>query len=115
MPRAPKKCGRADCETRVTGRSYCPDHTEHGWASSPRRSQLPPDWRKIRGGVLDRAGYRCVALLRDGTRCTAKATEVDHRTPRGPDTPDNLQALCTWHHKRKTQRESAAARGAGTR
>jgi hypothetical protein len=28
MPRAPKKCGRTDCEERVVGRKYCVPHTQ---------------------------------------------------------------------------------------
>lgn len=28
MPRAPKRCGRTGCETRVVGRTYCPAHSK---------------------------------------------------------------------------------------
>lgn len=28
MPRAPKRCGRLDCDTLVTGRTYCDEHAK---------------------------------------------------------------------------------------
>lgn len=80
------------------------------WQGSPRRAELPPDWASIRRVVIERAGGRCEATMRDGTRCRDKATDADHKIRGGPDDPTNLQALCAWHHKRKTQAEAADAR-----
>jgi 5-methylcytosine-specific restriction protein A len=45
---------------------------------------------------------------------TTSATEVDHITPKakgGTDDDDNLQAICADHHREKTAREAAEAKG----
>jgi 5-methylcytosine-specific restriction protein A len=84
-----------------------------GWETSARRSELPGDWSSIRRGVLESAGYRCTATMRNGQRCHDKATDVDHIRPGADHRPANLQALCAWHHKRKTAAEAAAARVSG--
>lgn len=44
----------------------------------------------------------------EGTRCWRKGSECDHRTDRWNH--DDLQWLCSLHHRVKTQEESAAAR-----
>lgn len=79
------------------------------WSSSDRASRLPPDWDERRAFVRARAGGRCEALLHDGTRCPAAGAECDHVEPGDDHRATNLQWLCSWHHKRKTQREAAAA------
>lgn len=79
------------------------------WSSSDRASRLPPDWDERRAFVRARAGGRCEALLHDGTRCPAAGAECDHVTPGDDHRATNLQWLCSWHHKRKTRREAAAA------
>jgi hypothetical protein len=98
MPRAPKKCGRATCETRVAGgRSYCDVHqaevdarvntTQRGYGSThqhTRRSalaalvpgtrcphcRLPMDASQSLDldHTPDRAGYRGLAH----SRCNAR-------------------------------------------
>lgn len=79
------------------------------WQGSDRAARLPPNWRTLRLRVLRRDGWRCVARMSDGTRCPEPATEVDHKTPGDDHSPSNLQALCGWHHARKSAREGAAA------
>lgn len=84
------------------------------WRSSDRAARLPRDWEERRAFVRARADGRCEALLRDGSRCPAAGSECDH-VARGDDHgTDNLQWLCSWHHKRKTRvearRELEAAR-----
>lgn len=74
-----------------------------------RRLELPANWRQIRTQILERDNHQCVAITRDGDRCTEPATEVDHIRRGNDHTPDNLQALCGWHHKRKTQAEAREA------
>ena len=81
-----------------------------GWQGSDRRGELPGDWSKIRGAILTAAGGRCVELMRDGSRCRDRATDVDHITPGDNHHPSNLRALCAWHHARKSAREGNAAR-----
>lgn len=80
-----------------------------GWETSDRRSRLPADWARRRDWVRDRAGGRCEAVLRDtGERCPARGTDCDH-VERGDDhRVENLQWLCSWHHKRKTADEARA-------
>lgn len=81
------------------------------WADSNRKAELPPDWDTvIRPAILARDGYRCVASLRDSSRCIESATDVDHIIPGNDHSPANLQSLCGWHHKRKSAREGQAAR-----
>ncbi|MCZ0996303.1 HNH endonuclease signature motif containing protein [Streptomyces noursei] len=81
------------------------------WMGSDRRSRLPRNWPVLRLSVLKRDGFQCVAVLRDtGARCTAPATDVDHIVPGDDHDPANLQALCRWHHARKSSAEGAAAR-----
>ena len=80
------------------------------WATSRRRTALPKGWANIRRQVLKRDTGRCVARMRDGDRCPERASEVDHIRDPDDHSLANLQSLCSWHHKIKTQAESAAAR-----
>lgn len=82
------------------------------WSTSNRRAELPADWDSTRRPrVLARDGHRCVARMRDGSRCpTTTGLEVDHIGDRLDHEDANLQTLCRWHHRAKTQGESAAAR-----
>lgn len=80
------------------------------WESSDRRLRLPSDWQERRQFVAARASYRCEAMLNDGTRCPAMGTDCDHVVRGDNHDVSNLQWLCQWHHKRKTNNEAAAAR-----
>lgn len=81
-----------------------------GWESSDRKAELPSDWTTRRVRVLRRDGYRCQAVDSVGVMCGAHANQVDHIKP-GPDhSLENLQALCRWHHARKSAGEGVAAR-----
>lgn len=80
------------------------------WHTSNRRATLPKDWAKRRKACIDRAGGRCEHRTPNGKRCTEPATEADHRSDRLNH--DDIQALCTTHHKQKTQREARAAQHA---
>lgn len=83
------------------------------WSSaavSARKARLPADWRRRRAVVLDRAGHRCQALDSLGARCTERANQADHITRGDDHSLANLQALCEWHHDRKTAAEAAAVR-----
>lgn len=79
------------------------------WQGSDRRDRLPPDWQKRRADVMRRAGRKCEHEYR-GERCSWKATDVDHVVPGDDHELDNLQALCSWHHARKSSREGNAAK-----
>ena len=78
------------------------------WETSDRVRRLPSDWAQRRAFVRARAGGVCEALLHDGSRCDAIGSECDHIEPGDNHACSNLQWLCSWHHKRKTQAEAAA-------
>lgn len=77
---------------------------------SDRARRLPPDWHRIRARVLRRDNYRCQARMSTGYKCGEPANQVDHIEPGDNHDERNLQALCQWHHARKSSREGAAAR-----
>lgn len=80
------------------------------WETSDRRQRLPADWPAIRARRLKIDGYRCTWTT-DGQRCTAVATEVDHRTAKTDDHRiTELRSLCRDHHGRKSAAEGVAAR-----
>lgn len=80
------------------------------WSTSNRRERLPADWHSRRARVLRRDSYRCQALDSLGAKCGEPATDVDHINPGDDHSYANLQALCRWHHARKSSAEGAAAR-----
>lgn len=79
------------------------------WETSDRRSRLPADWPKRRVRVLRRDGYRCQHRDDLGVPCLAPANQVDHVRHGDDHSLDNLQALCRWHHARKSSAEGNAA------
>jgi 5-methylcytosine-specific restriction protein A len=80
-------------------------------AFSRRHAPLPPGWYKTRLRILKRDGYRCTWIRQDSTggRCPERATHCDHVDPLGPETDDNLRALCEYHHKIKSSGEGGRA------
>ena len=70
--------------------------------------QLPADWDKRRHTVKARANNRC-EWVEDASRCTNQGTECDHIERGNNHDLNNLQWLCTGHHKLKTQLEAAEA------
>lgn len=80
------------------------------WDTSNRKAELPHDWQARRIRVLRRDSYRCQARDSQGRLCGAWANQVDHIERGNNHDEDNLQALCRWHHARKSSAEGAAAR-----
>jgi len=80
------------------------------WASSDRKSRLPPNWSSLRRAVLERCGGRCEVLKKDGSRCRDRATEVDHVIAGDLHEMSNLRGICAWHHARKSALEGVAAK-----
>lgn len=80
------------------------------WAGSTRKERLPKDWEQRRATVRDRAGGRCQAPMRDGSRCPEFGTDCDHIIRGDNHALSNLQWLCSWHHNKKTAREALAVR-----
>lgn len=89
-------------------------------AWSPNRRKEPAYWPKLRVEILTKADYMCehrqTETSLEGSRtvrCTYPANEVDHilnLARGGTDSADNLQALCKWHHRQKTNMEAAEGR-----
>ncbi len=103
------QCGEAGCPERTWYGGRCPAHGG-GWQGT---RPMPPGWSRLRRQVL-REQPTC--------SCGEPSTEVDHILARslGGDPIDrrNLQALCSIHHREKTNRDRAQAmrlkrRGAG--
>lgn len=86
----------------------------HNWDTSTRRKD-PPGWAKTRKLVVARAMGQCehydtlTGPHQTATRCAYPGRDVDHiinLAQGGTDDLSNLQLLCEWHHKRKTQEEA---------
>ena len=80
------------------------------WANSNRKAELPSDWTTRRIRVLRRDGDKCQARDSTGALCLAPANQVDHVDRGNNHDESNLQALCRWHHARKSSAEGLAAR-----
>lgn len=77
------------------------------WSTSDRRQRLPSNWKSLRLVVLRRDSWRCQLQL---PGCLEGASEVDHRVRGDNHALDNLQAVCSACHKKKTLAEAASAR-----
>jgi 5-methylcytosine-specific restriction protein A len=83
-----------------------------GWIGSNRKAELPRNWPQIVARILTRDLHRCQWIRVDtDSRCLAHANQVDHIEPGGPDEDWNLQALCAYHHGKKSGREGGIASG----
>jgi hypothetical protein len=81
------------------------------WTSSTRSQRLPKDWRSICRRILNRDAHRCQTIRVDtGQPCHQPARQVDHITPGDNHHPSNLQAICDWHHAKKSSAEGNQAR-----
>lgn len=85
------------------------------WQGSTRRHRLPPDWPKIRKRILRRDGHVCQTRDDRYRICGRPATEVDHKRPGDDHSDGNLEAICEWHHARKSSREGNAAKAKNRR
>lgn len=90
-----------------------------GWSSSDRRHELPANWAsEVVPRIMTRDHRRCQHIREDTGRCCGRrATDVDHidQTRRHDHSDGNLQALCQWHHRRKSGREGGIASGTARR
>ncbi|ROR95503.1 hypothetical protein EDD28_0056 [Salana multivorans] len=80
------------------------------WSTSDRRSRLPAGWDSLRRTILRRDNHRCVWLDQNGQPCGEPATEVDHIRPGDDHSAENLRALCSWHHAKKSALEGNRAK-----
>jgi 5-methylcytosine-specific restriction endonuclease McrA len=72
------------------------------WDSSQRRSELPPDWFRLRSQVLRDAGNKC-QIRSPG--CAEFATDVDHIRRGNDHRVENLRAACSSCHLKKSSAE----------
>jgi 5-methylcytosine-specific restriction enzyme A len=80
------------------------------WEGSTRRQRLPSDWRsRIVPRIMRRDNHRC-QWPNDHGICGWQATDIDHKQPGDNHSDDNLWALCSWHHDKKTAHEGNTAR-----
>jgi 5-methylcytosine-specific restriction protein A len=91
-----------------------------GWVGSGRRQTLPVNWTtEIVPRILRRDHYRCQHIREDTQRkCGRRARDVDHivnYASGGTDDDANLEALCAWHHGKKSGREGGIASGVSRR
>lgn len=77
---------------------------------SNRKQRLPSNWYSLRSKVLRRDNYGCKWLDEYGKECKSKATDVDHILRGDNNSLDNLQSLCTYHHRYKTAKEGNLAK-----
>ena len=108
-------CRKIGCAALVHSRykgGYCEAHQSErtGWKRSKRSQHAGltgRPWRRLRAEILHRDSYVCQPCHRQGK--LTPATEVDHivnLASGGDDSRDNLEAICTPCHKRKTFMES---------
>jgi 5-methylcytosine-specific restriction enzyme A len=110
MPRrAARPCAVPGCPNIATHGSYCDDHEAERQATIDARRASPAsrgygrNWRRLRGMYLRRHPY-CEDPFGVHDE-PVQATQVDHIIPLragGTNKFDNLQALCTSCHSRKT-------------
>lgn len=81
------------------------------WEGSNRKARLPSDWTSIRRRILRRDKRQCQARLPFSRElCLAVATEVDHIQAGDDHRDDNLRAICSECHARKSSNEGVQAR-----
>lgn len=99
----PSSCRIGSCPHLVPAGGQCPAHPRKPWEGSTRRKRLPKGWKKLRESVLNRDGHICYL-------CGDTASEVDHIARGDNHSMENLAAICTPCHRRKSSREGSAAR-----
>ncbi|MBO9377901.1 HNH endonuclease [Sphingomonas histidinilytica] len=85
-----------------------------GWSRTKSRQErgYGAAWDRTRKRILQRDKHLCQPCLKRGV--VRPGPEVDHVTPKaegGTEDDDNLQAICSDCHKRKTAEEAARAQG----
>lgn len=104
MPHKPSApCRIPGCPQLIPVAGQCPVHPREAWAGSNRRKRLPSNWHAIRQRVLRRDWQICYL-------CGSPANEVDHINPGDDHSMENLAAICTNCHRKKSSREGNAAR-----
>jgi len=114
MPTAPPHaCANRACPgLAAKGHRYCPACEGKGMGreearvydarrGSARERGYDGRWERFRASILRHRGI-CEYREDGGKPCVEPATDVHHVIPKvdgGPDTEENVQALCGYHHK----------------
>lgn len=85
-----------------------PGHERKPWTGAGRK--MPSNWSST---IVPRILRRDPVCTEPG--CNQPSTEVDHIGDRNDHRDENLRGLCGPHHRKKTQRQAAAARWPGRR
>ena len=70
------------------------------WIPGRHDRHLPPNWSTVRQQVLRRDGFEC-------SFCSNRATDVDHIGSRNNHRLDNLRALCSECHRKRTSKQGS--------
>lgn len=107
MPRAPKICSYVGPEGSCSECVPCPLHPKVAWKGSTRRTELPPNWEKLRRKVLLRD-----PVCTDGRVCQrlALSTDCHHIAAKTDHALENLAGVCRACHKAITSEQAAEAR-----
>ena len=115
MPKTPPRpCTKGGCTKYAVKGGRCKDHERKAWDHGGKTRQergYGKSWEYARKQALIRDDYLCVRCRDEGVY--TRAREVDHKLPKhlgGTDHPDNLESICTPHHKQKTNQEAIDAR-----
>lgn len=110
MPKLPPRpCTAPRCKEMAVKAGKCVKHyvKPKAWVSSESKTAAErgygPEWRKLRKRIMARDTHLCQECKRNGIMTQAK--EVDHivnKASGGTDEDDNLEAICTPCHKKKT-------------
>ena len=115
MPKAaPRPCTYPSCKEYAVKDGRCETHkVAHRWQSRKRTTERGYGWAwvKLRRKVIARDKHLCQECLRQGIY--TQGNEVDHIRPKsqgGTDDLNNLEILCSRHHREKSLVEAREGR-----
>jgi 5-methylcytosine-specific restriction protein A len=107
-----KECTFLRCTSPAVHDGRCMRHPAKVWQrveGTTTQRGYGYAWQKLRAKILKRDGYVCQCDDCKKLDRVLAASEVDHivsKAAGGTDSPDNLQAINSECHKRKTARDS---------
>lgn len=108
MGRAKKLCSHVDVDGSCTNLMPCGTHAPKPWASSNRRSELPPGWsHRIVPRILRRDPVCTLGIV---CQSRALSTEVHHTGDPHDHSDEALAGACHDCHMAETNRQAAEGR-----